>query len=84
MSQHEKIKARIMAGRVPKDIMPTELQAFMTKADFELRDIRGDHYIYKHPELTYHLSIPMHKPVKPVYIKMIAEALEKIKGGENE
>ena len=75
MSQFEKFKARIMQVKPPKDIMPKELQKFMEKTGFILLGVTGSHFVYKHNKLRDNLSIPMAKPVKPIYIVKIREAL---------
>jgi predicted RNA binding protein YcfA (HicA-like mRNA interferase family) len=84
MSQFEKFLTRVMQERTPKDIMPEELQNFMLKYGFELRGKNGSHYVYTHKGLNRHLSIPMHSPVKPIYIDNLKSAIIELKGDENE
>ena len=78
MSQFEKFKARIMSEKVPKDIMPEELQRFMLKYGFTLHTTRGSHFVYKHPRLVVNLTIPMHKPVKSVYIDLVQGKIKEL------
>ena len=80
MSQFEKFKAKILSKEVPKDITPNELQIFLRKYGFDLQSVRGSHYIYKHPDLKVNLTIPMHKPVKPVYIDLLKEKINELEG----
>ena len=82
MGSYDKMLERIMKTPTVKDIMPNELQVFLEHFGFQLKRVRGDHFIYQDPtsEKTFMLNIPMHKPVKPAYIDQIRETILEIKG----
>jgi hypothetical protein len=39
----------------------------------------GSHVIFHHPNAATKISVPAHKPVKPVYIKMFLALVDDIK-----
>jgi len=78
VSKFEKFKQKIMQGELPKDITPTELQTFLTKLGFVLRNRSGSHFVYNHPKHKEHISIPMHNPIKRPYIKELRDIIEAI------
>ena len=80
MSQYEKTKKRILNTPTTSDITPIELQNFLKKAGFELKRVNGSHFIYKHSALNKIQVIPMHNPIKQVYIDKIREYLIEIEG----
>ena len=80
MSQFEKFKARILQDKVPVNVMPEELQKFMLNYGFELKSKVGSHFTYKHHKIAYCVTIPMHKPIKFVYIKLVKKAIKDLEG----
>ena len=84
MSQFEKSKARIMQKCPPKDIMPNELQVFMQKMGFKEPRVKGDDYTYEHLKHRDIITIPMRKPILPVYIRNLRKYIEDIEDNEEE
>jgi predicted RNA binding protein YcfA (HicA-like mRNA interferase family) len=79
MSQFEKFKNTILSKSVPNDIQAAQLQSFMLKMGFSLHGVKGSHYNYKHKDLSYLLTIPMHKEsVKQAYIRMVRDAVREV------
>jgi hypothetical protein len=44
-----------------------------------MRTTGGSHYIFSFPGIKESVSVPAHKPIKPVYIKHLVELIDKIK-----
>jgi hypothetical protein len=44
-----------------------------------MRTTGGSHYIFSFPGIKEPLSIPAHKPIKPVYIRQFVELIDRIK-----
>ncbi len=41
---------------------------------------RGGHYKISHPDLPEILTVPAHRPVKPVYVKALVSLIDRILG----
>ncbi len=39
---------------------------------------KGDHLNVKHPTINYILTIPAHKPIKPIYIKRLLKMIDEL------
>lgn len=80
MSTFEKTKQDILASPTKTDIMPNDLKNFLKRYGFELKRVKGDHFIYKYPakRKSFILSIPMAKPVKPTYIDQVRKIILEI------
>ena len=62
-------------------------------ADWSMRDVeaicrahgvackaprRGSHYTLSHPDIAGHLTVPAHRPIKPVYILLLVGMIESL------
>ena len=56
-----------------------QLLAVAAKHGLEVRNHGGSHHVFSHPELTDTLSIPAHKPIKPLYIKRFCALIDHLK-----
>ena len=36
---------------------------------------RGSHYTLSHPAVRGHLTIPAHRPIKPIYIRLLLDMI---------
>ncbi|MBF0415856.1 MAG: type II toxin-antitoxin system HicA family toxin [Magnetococcales bacterium] len=50
----------------PRDWRIEDIQAIAHRYGVTIRNPRGSHVIVSHPNVTEVLSIPAHKPVKPI------------------
>ena len=41
---------------------------------------KGDHLNVRHPNVDYILTIPAHKPIKPIYIIKLLKMIDEIAG----
>jgi len=47
--------------------------------NLEIRSHGGSHYIFSHTDIDFHVSIPAHRLIKPVYIKDFVKFIDTIK-----
>lgn len=77
MGHYEKLYKKIKNN--PKDVTFDEICTLLTKrGGFEFRNSGSNHYVFYHPDLAEHLSIPKDKPIKPVYIKKAIRMFEEV------
>lgn len=77
MGYYDKLYKKIKNN--PKDITFREICNLLTKrGGFELRNNSSSHYVFYHPDLTDHISIPKDRPIKPVYIKKAIKMFEEV------
>jgi len=43
---------------------------------------RGDHYKVSHPTIQEILTIPAHRPIRPVYIRRLVVMIDMVEGDE--
>ena len=55
-----------------------EMQIFLLLDKYELEYIwgKGDHLNVRHPKINYILTIPAHKPIKPIYIIKLLKMID--------
>lgn len=87
MGKNEKLLNRIFGRKTPSDITFQELRRMLEHYDFILSTYNAAHYNFKHPNLTYIITIDSHdksRPLNKVYIDKVKDALEElgIKGEE--
>lgn len=73
MTQREKLLERIRSN--PKDVRFEDLDKLLQWYGFECRSSGGSHYVYKKKGCRP-ITIPRHKPVKTVYVKMVLRLIE--------
>ncbi len=81
MSKKEKRLLKIKNN--PKGISFEEIDTLLTSFGFEARNTGGSHYVYTHQSLNSvqdYVTIPRHRPVKPIYIRKAIAAIEKLIG----
>lgn len=50
----------------------------MTRAGFDRRYGKGDHWIYSHPRLAHNVTIDPRNPLLPVYVSRAIRAIEEV------
>ena len=48
----------------------SDVLALADRYGIEARTTGGSHYVLSHASCPEHLSIPAHRPIKPVYVKL--------------
>ena len=41
---------------------------------------RGSHYVLSHPRIAGHLTVPAHRPIKAIYIRLLLDMIESLAG----
>jgi predicted RNA binding protein YcfA (HicA-like mRNA interferase family) len=76
MTKQDRQLARLRQAR--NNVRPEELRAVLERYGFELRSVRGSHWIYKHPQLARRLAIPYRRPLKPIYVTQAVHAIDEV------
>ncbi|UEM22173.1 hypothetical protein JL100_005330 [Skermanella mucosa] len=80
MTRAEKIIARMHNN--PRDWRIADLTALADRYGIDYRQPGTSHVTFSYPGLTP-LSVPAHKPIKPVYIQLFLELLQQIEDQGN-
>lgn len=63
----------------PLDWRIEQLLTVARQYGMEVRNHGGSHHVFSHPALVDTLSVPAHKPVKPIYIKRFLALAQQLK-----
>lgn len=77
MSGTDKLIARMRSN--PRDWQIDTMVSLAEKNGIEVRSHAGSHYIFSHPNVPFHPSVPAHRPIKPVYVKQFIELMDAVK-----
>lgn len=80
MSKTDKILEKMRQN--PRDWRIEDLKVIADRHDIEYRQPGGSHVTFRFPD-TQKLTVPAHKPIKPIYIKQFIRLLDE-QGGEHE
>jgi predicted RNA binding protein YcfA (HicA-like mRNA interferase family) len=64
----------------PRDTTISMIKKVLDKYNLEYIWGKGDHLNVKHPSIDYILTIPAHKPIKPIYIIKLLKAIDESTG----
>ena len=63
----------------PRAVTPSQMDAALRDAGFELDHVSGSHHVYRHPDIIETLSIPFRRPhLLPVYVRHALEAIDQL------
>lgn len=63
----------------PRDWRIETLIALAAKFSIEVRNHGGSHHIFSYPGVELSVSVPAHRPIKPVYIKQFVSLIDLIR-----
>ena len=66
----------------PKNVSFAELCIVVERHGFVVRTVRGSHYQFRHESLPEVLTIPARSPVKPVYVRIVLQLIDRLRGEE--
>ena len=75
--------AKLLAqmSRNPKaDWRIEQLETVARAHDVNVRKARGSHVVLEHPNSQRALSVPAHRPIKPVYVRRLVELIYLVEG----
>ena len=63
----------------PRDWAIEQLLTVAQRHGLEVRNHGGSHHVFSHPTVADALSIPAHRPIKPIYVRRFVALLDQIK-----
>lgn len=75
-------KTIIKMRNTPRDWQIADLEIIAGHFGIIVRKGKGSHVSFSHPEWVHILTIPAHRPVKPIYIKKFVSLIDALKEGE--
>lgn len=64
--------------RNPLDWHMEQLLTVAAKHGLEVCSHGGSHHVFSHPDLVDTLSVPAHKPIKPLYVKRFCALIDQL------
>ncbi|MGN7613143.1 type II toxin-antitoxin system HicA family toxin [Magnetococcales bacterium HHB-1] len=77
MAKADKIIQRMKNN--PRDWRIEEIRHVALRHGFDIRQPRGSHITLSHPSLEMILTIPAHRPVKPIYIRKLLDMINTLR-----
>lgn len=77
MSGADKLMAKMRNN--PRDWRIDTLIGVAEKYGVEIRHHGGSHYVFSHPAYASLVTVPAHRPIKPVYIKQFIDLIDQVK-----
>jgi len=68
----------------PRDWRIENLITVAGKYGIEVRNHGGSHHIFSSPSVELAVSVPAHRPIKPVYIKQFIVLIDQVKEKDRE
>ncbi|KPJ67841.1 MAG: hypothetical protein AMJ43_02490 [Coxiella sp. DG_40] len=82
MSQHNKYLTKMRSN--PHNWRIEQIESIAHQYQVTVRKTSGSHVIFSHPNLIELLSIPAHRPIKPIYVKKFVKLIELLQSIKNE
>ena len=76
MSKAEKLLNKMRAN--PRDWRLDSIETVANRFNISIRKSDGSHVVLSHPESAMVVTIPAHRPVKPVYIRQLLALIDEI------
>lgn len=64
--------------RNPRDWGIEQLLTVARRHGVECRNHGGSHHVFSHPAAAETVSVPAHRPIKPVYVRQFVALIEQI------
>jgi len=77
MSGADKLIARMRNN--PRDWQIDTLVSIADKHGIEVRSYGGSHFVFSHPQVSFHPSVPARRPIKPVYVRQFLDLIDAVK-----
>lgn len=66
----------------PRDWQLADLEFIAERFGVALRRGKGSHVSFTHPKWLCILTVPAHRPIKPIYVKKLIELIDALQGEE--
>ncbi|OGS85790.1 MAG: hypothetical protein A2061_04145 [Gallionellales bacterium GWA2_59_43] len=63
----------------PRDWRIDDLLVVAKQFDIECRNSGGSHHVFGHPGVEMDVTVPAHRPIKPVYIRQFLLLVDAVK-----
>lgn len=63
----------------PRDWRIGDLVAVAARHGIEIRNHGGSHYVFSYPSIEMAITIPAHRPIKPVYVKQLVALIDQVR-----
>ncbi len=81
MGKADKILRRMQNN--PRDWRIEDVNVVAGQFGLQIRNPRGSHVVLFHTACEEILSIPAHRPIKPIYIRRLIGMIDKIEGTDD-
>lgn len=78
MSQTEKQLAAMRNN--PRDWRIETLVSIASSIGIEIRNHGGSHHVFSYRGIDAAVTVPVHRPIKPVYIRQFISLVDQVKG----
>jgi len=66
----------------PRDWQLADLEIIADHFSITVRKGKGSHVCFAHPRWVEILTVPAHRPIKPIYVKKFVSLIDTLKGEE--
>lgn len=63
----------------PRDWQITDLEVVASHVDIVVRKGKGSHVSFTHPRWVDILTVPAHRPIKPIYVKKLVSLIDALR-----
>lgn len=74
MSKTDKILDKMRAN--PRDWRIEDLESVAKHHELTVRKPRGSHVIFQKQGVAFEVSVPAHKPIKPIYVRRLLDLID--------
>ncbi|HME70925.1 MAG TPA: type II toxin-antitoxin system HicA family toxin [Myxococcota bacterium] len=68
----------------PRDWRIGDLETVAAGYGFRVRKSGGSHVVFLHDDLEEALTVPAHRPIKPVYVRRLVKLIDKLEEEKEE
>jgi hypothetical protein len=76
MSKAEKLLNKMRSN--PRDWRLDAIETVAKRFDISVRKSGGSHVVLSHPDSAMVVTVPAHRPIKPIYVRQFLALLEEI------
>ena len=76
MSKADKILSKMRAN--PRDWRLETIESVANRYNIKVRKSGGSHVVLSHPDSAIVVTVPAHRPIKPVYIRQFLTLIDEI------
>jgi len=63
-----------------RDWRIASLESVAAATGVNIRKSGGSHVVFEHPDLAEALSVPAHRPIKPIYVQRFVRFIDAVRG----